>query len=65
MSSSSNYGDLIRRLASIRNGYADAQGDIMNHFPQYDIGRDVSEAWEVSQRQCVYIRFARLRESSK
>lgn len=41
MSSSSNYGDLIRRLASIRNGYADAREDIMNHFPRYDIDRDV------------------------
>ena len=38
MSGSSNYGDLIRRWASIRNGYADARGDIMKHFP---IDRDV------------------------
>lgn len=41
MSRSSNYGDLIRRLASIRNGYADAQTDIVNQFPRYDINRDV------------------------
>ena len=41
MFSSSNYGDLIRRLASIRNGYAGARGDIMYHFPRYDIDRDV------------------------
>lgn len=41
MSSSSNYGDLIRRLASIRNDYADARWDLINHFPKYDIGRDV------------------------
>ena len=41
MSSSSNYGELIRRLANIRNGYEDARRDIMDHFPQYDIDRDV------------------------
>ena len=41
MSSSSNYGELIRKLASIRNDYADARMDTVNHFPQFDIDRDV------------------------
>jgi hypothetical protein len=41
MSSSSNYGDLIRRVASIRDSYADARMDVINLFPRYEINRDV------------------------
>jgi hypothetical protein len=39
--SSNNYADLIRRVGSIRNSYADARTVIMNQFPRYDIHQDV------------------------
>lgn len=40
-SSSRNYADLIGRVGSIRNSYADTRRDIISQFPRYDIDRDI------------------------
>jgi hypothetical protein len=41
MLSSNNYSDLIGRVGVIRNSYAEIRGEVINHFPLYDIKRDV------------------------
>jgi hypothetical protein len=33
--------DLIGRVGVIRNSYAEIRGEVINHFPLYDIRRDV------------------------